>query len=61
MIGPAPEYEALRMKNSNNLAFWLEKPNARVKVERELATRYFLEFVRQAWAIIEPLTPFVPG
>src|SRR5580704_15539552 len=49
------------MTNSNNLAFWLQKPNARAKVERELATRYFREFVRQAWPIIEPLTPFVPG
>jgi hypothetical protein len=49
------------MKNSNNLASWLAKPNARAKVDRELATRSFREFVYQAWYIIEPLTPFVPG
>jgi len=49
------------MTNSNNLAAWLQKPNARAKVERELATRHLREFVRQAWPIIEPLTPFVPG
>jgi len=40
---------------------YLAKPNALAKVERELATRSFREFVRQAWPIIEPLTPFVPG
>jgi len=39
----------------------LAKPNARAKVDRELATRSFREFVYQAWYIIEPLTPFVPG
>src|SRR5580704_6425669 len=49
------------MKNSSSLASWLAKPNALAKVERELATRSFREFVRQAWPIIEPLTPFVPG
>src|SRR6266849_2240648 len=49
------------MKNSNNLASWLARPNARAKVDRELATRSLGEFVRQAWLIIEPLTPFVPG
>ena len=47
------------MKNSNNLAFCLARPNTRAKVDRELATRSFREFVRQAWPIIEPLTPFV--
>src|SRR3984957_5528142 len=47
--------------NSNNLQSWLARPNARAKVDRELATRSFREFVRQAWPIIEPLTPFVSG
>ncbi len=37
------------MKNSNNLQSWLAKPNARAKVERELAARSLREFVRQAW------------
>ena len=49
------------MTRSNNLHSWLAKPNARAKVEREHATRSLKEFVRQAWHIIEPSTPFVPG
>ena len=49
------------MTRSNNLQSWLAKPNARTKVEREHATRSFHEFVRQAWHVIEPSTPFVPG
>ena len=49
------------MTNSNNLQSWLARPNFRAKLDRELATRSFREFVRQAWAIIEPHTPFVPG
>ena len=47
--------------NSSNLQSCLAKPHLRAKVDRELATRSFREFVRQAWSIIEPLTPFVPG
>ncbi len=49
------------MKNSNNLASWLAKPNALAKVEREYATRSLREFVRQAWHVVEPSTLFVPG
>src|SRR5665213_3117726 len=49
------------MTSSNSLQSWLARPNARAKIDRELATRSFREFVRQAWPIIEPLTPFVPG
>ena len=49
------------MKNSNNSASWLARPNTRAKIERELATRSFREFVVQAWRIVEPATPFVPG
>lgn len=49
------------MKNSNSLALSLVKPTVRVKVERELATRSLLEFVRQAWHVLEPTTVFVPG
>jgi predicted phage terminase large subunit-like protein len=49
------------MTRSNNLQSWLAKPNARTKVEREHATRSLHEFVRQAWHVIEPSTPFVPG
>ncbi len=49
------------MKNSSNLRACLAKPQLREKVDRELATRSFREFVRQAWLVIEPHTPFVPG
>ncbi len=49
------------MTRSSSLHSWLTKPNARAKVEREFATRSLGEFVRQAWHVIEPATPFVPG
>jgi predicted phage terminase large subunit-like protein len=49
------------MKNSNNSASWLARPNTRAKIDRELATRSLREFVEQAWRIVEPATPFVPG
>lgn len=49
------------MTKSNSLQSWLAKPNARAKVEREYAARSLREFVRQAWHVIEPATPFVPG
>jgi predicted phage terminase large subunit-like protein len=49
------------MMKSNSLQSWLERPNARAKVEREHATRSLREFVRQAWHVIEPATVFVPG
>jgi predicted phage terminase large subunit-like protein len=47
--------------NSNNLSRCLTRANVRIKVERELATRSLREFVYQAWSIVEPSTPFVPG
>src|SRR5271163_4318322 len=49
------------MKKSSNLASSLARPNFRVRVERELAMRFLREFVRQAWHVVEPSTPFVPG
>src|SRR5579864_4396504 len=49
------------MTNSSSLQSLLARPQFLEKVDRELATRSFQEFVRQAWRIIEPLTPFVPG
>ncbi len=49
------------MTNSNNLQSWLARPNGRAKLNRELATRSLLEFVRQAWHVVEPSTLFVPG
>src|SRR5207248_5263203 len=37
------------------------RPNAREKIEREYAARSLSEFVSQAWHVVEPATPFVPG
>src|SRR5271168_4065422 len=49
------------MRKSSNLQSWLAKPETRLKIEREYATRSLREFVRQAWRVVEPSTPFVPG
>jgi|SRR5579864_289173 len=49
------------MMNSSNLQSWLTKPINRVKLDRELAARSLREFVGQAWHVLEPETPFVPG
>src|SRR5580704_7778756 len=49
------------MTKSSNLQSWLARPNARLKLEREYATRSLREFVRQAWHVVQPFTPFVPG
>src|SRR5271169_5585841 len=49
------------MTNSNSLALLLRRPSLLAEIDQESATRSLREFVRQAWAIIEPSTPFVPG
>jgi hypothetical protein len=49
------------MKNSSSFAPLLTRPYLREEIDCELATRSLKEFVRQAWAIVEPSTPFVPG
>ena len=49
------------MKNSSSFAPLLTRPCLRDEIERELATRSLAEFVRQAWPIVEPSTPFVSG
>src|SRR5262249_38310822 len=49
------------MKNSSSFAQLLAKPYLLDEIDRELAGRSLREFVRQAWAVIEPSTPFVPG
>lgn len=49
------------MKSYNNSAQLLRRPNLAAEIDRELATRRLREFVRQAWPIVEPATPFVPG
>lgn len=49
------------MKNSSSFAPLLTRPCLRDEIDRELAQRHLNEFVRQAWPIVEPSTPFVPG
>ena len=49
------------MKNSSSFAPLLTRPFLREEIDCELATRSLGQFVRQAWAVVEPSTPFVPG
>jgi predicted phage terminase large subunit-like protein len=49
------------MKNSHSFGPLLTRPCLRDEIDQELATRRFGEFVSQAWPIVEPSTPFVPG
>src|SRR5678816_2786290 len=49
------------MKNYSSFAQLLTRPSFRDELDAELATRRLREFVRLAWAIIEPSTPFVSG
>jgi predicted phage terminase large subunit-like protein len=49
------------MKNSNSFGPLLTRPFLREEIDCELAIRGLGQFVRQAWAIVEPSTPFVPG
>ena len=39
----------------------LRSPRLRDDIARERAARSLREFVRQAWHVVEPSTPFVPG
>jgi predicted phage terminase large subunit-like protein len=49
------------MKNTASFAPLLRRPNLRDEIDAELASRSFGEFVRQAWLVVEPSTPFVRG
>ena len=49
------------MKSFYNSAQLLRRPSLAAEIDRELAARRLHEFVRQAWPIVEPATPFVPG
>jgi predicted phage terminase large subunit-like protein len=49
------------MKNSSSFAPLLTRPFLREEIDSEFATRRLGQFVRQAWAVVEPSTPFVPG
>ncbi len=48
------------MRNSGRLSELL-RPSLGFEIERERATRSLREFGRQAWHVLEPSTPFVPG
>ncbi len=51
------------MKNSNNFDQLLRKPSLVDEIERELAKRSLRanSYAWQAWPVLEPSTPFVPG
>src|SRR5260370_36916942 len=49
------------MKNYTSFAPLLTRPGILDELDAELASRSLREFVRQAWPIVEPFTPFVPG
>jgi predicted phage terminase large subunit-like protein len=49
------------MKNYASYGRLLTRPSLLDEIDSELAGRGLREFVRQAWPIIEPSTPFVPG
>ena len=49
------------MKNSSCYVQLLSRPSLLDEIDHELAARGLGEFVRQAWHVVEPSTPFVPG
>jgi hypothetical protein len=49
------------MKTATSFALLLTRPCLRDEIDAELASRSLGEFVCQAWAVVEPSTPFVPG
>jgi hypothetical protein len=49
------------MKNSSSFALLMTRPSLRDEIDAEMASRRLGEFVRQAWPVVEPSTPFVPG
>jgi hypothetical protein len=49
------------MKNYASYEALLTRPGLIDELDAEFATRKLGEFVRQAWQIVEPSTPFVPG
>src|SRR5712671_3146535 len=49
------------MNNYASFETLLTRPSLREELDAEMASRSLREFVRQAWVIVEPSTPFVPG
>ena len=49
------------MKNCANYEKLLARPSLVAEIESEMARRSLREFVRQAWHVVEPATPYIPG
>ena len=49
------------MKNCAIYERLLSRPTLTDEIDREFARRSLREFVRQAWAVVEPATEYVPG
>jgi predicted phage terminase large subunit-like protein len=47
--------------NNPNYLHILSHPRLLQEIDRELATRHLKQFIRQAWHVVEPATPFVEG
>ena len=47
--------------NLNSFVPLLTRPSFLDELDAEIASRSLREFVLQAWPIVEPSTPFVPG
>src|SRR2546422_6987873 len=47
--------------NSNSFVALLTRPGILEELDAEIASRNLRDFVLQAWTIVEPSTPFVPG
>ena len=49
------------MKLNPSAQSLLAHPNLRIELDRERGARSLAAFVRMAWHLVEPATPFVPG
>src|SRR5579862_7085966 len=49
------------MMNYANFGPLLKRPRLTDDIDRELGARSLAEFVKLAWPVVEPATPFVPG
>src|SRR5947207_4907949 len=47
--------------NGNSEANFVLQPGLQKRLDSELAKRSLKEFIEQAWHVVEPGTPFVPG
>jgi hypothetical protein len=61
MMNPGAREGHVKMRNSGPLAELLRNASLIDEIARERASRSLGEFMRQAWPIVEPATPFVPG